>query len=446
MGNAAFTRYVARMGSLEGVGLRSGFGGSSIVLARAGEPPKPGEPKVDAASLSNPFDHPKVKVEVEKLAVNELRGLAGDMAVQSYASYLDAVSTVARELDAKKKVAEEKREMYVNIVLSIGLMALGPAIAAAAPKLTGPLLLEKVKNGVGEKAGALIKFADVADADAVKWMTTSNYAKLADDTITGLAAKFDADKAKGAIEGLAGKLKDKTGKMAASIDKYANGALYLEQLKNAADGSSKELITSIRGMSTYDELLGVYNTFNGSSREIFIAQVRAQADNFMEQIAPTLADQAKVKAGMGASSSGYTFLKVDAYGRKRICSADYDSSQGGYHFMAWVTPDMEKSAEAQGPREVPGSVFLTGLPEPLKQLDKERIVRIDAWGKSRLAVVKAVDDGTFTKDVNTHFVRWVPDDELSQAEAQGNSTQIGGVNTVDAGSVKGLKAPPAPSP
>jgi hypothetical protein len=428
VGNAAFGRAVA-----SGAVTPSG-----PVLARDD---KPGQPKVDPATVGNPFDHPKVKVEVERLAINELRGLTGDLAVQGYATYLDAISTVAKELEAKKKEEEEKREAYISIVLSIGLMALGPSLAAVAPKITGPVLHDKVRAGVAEKAGDLVKAAGVSDADAVKWMKNDVYEKLSNDTITNLAGKFDAEKAKGAVDGLAGKVKDKAGKMAASMDMYTNGALYLEQLKNAADASSKELLTSIRGMSSYDELLGVYNTFRGSSREAYLAQVRVQAQNFMEQIAPVLADKEKLKSGHSAGASGYTFLRVDAYGKKRICFADYDSSQGGYHFRRWVTPDMEKMAEAQNPRDVSGSVFLTGIPDPMREEGKERVVKMDAWGRYRLAVVKTVDDGVFTKDIVTVFVRWVPDDEAASMEARGTNTQIGGLNIVDPATVKGLKAP-----
>jgi hypothetical protein len=420
------------------VTLGRGRAAGNAIIARDD---KPGQPKVDAGALSNPFDHPQVQVEVEKLTVSELQGLAGDLASQAYSSYLDAVSTVAGELREKKKVEEEKRELYVSIVLSIGLMALGPTLASASTKITGPLLLDKVKTGVSQKASDFVKYSGMSEADAAKWKTEEIYAKLSNDTIDRLAGKFDAEKAKGAVDSLAGKGKDKAAKMAASIDKYETGALYLEQLKNAADKSSKELIKSVRGMSTYDALLGVYNTFNGSSREIYVAQVRAQANNFMEQIAPILADQAKIKAGNTAGAQGYEMVRVDAYGKKRLCFADYDSSQAGYHFKAWVTPDMEKTAEAQNPREVAGSAFLTGLPDPLKQEGKERIVRMNAWGKYRLAVVKTSDEGTVRTDLRTTFVRWIPDDEQAQMEAQGNSTQIGGVMTVDPGSVEGLKAP-----
>jgi hypothetical protein len=369
-----------------------------------------------------------------------LRELAGTLVNQRYASYLNAVDTVARELEVEKKEQEERDKLIVNAVLSIGLLATGSAVAGIATQISGDKLLTRVKDGVASNGPRLVKLAGVDDAEAAKYLTNDLYEKVSSDTLKNLADKFSAEKAAKAVEWARDKLKDKAVELAVSTDKFACGAAYLEALKDAADSSSSELLHTVQGMTTYDELLGIYNAFNAMSLSKFREQVKVQSHNFMEQIAPLLAEKAARKKGFG--EKGMVLARVNAYGQPRLCLARYLSSSANYNFHAWITPDMEKTAIASygQPVDVPGSAF-SGLPDPLRQKGAERIVKMDAWGKMRLAVIQVKDAGLFTTELYYDFVRWIPDSERDDMEARAAGTQIGGLTTVTASEVKNLKAP-----
>jgi hypothetical protein len=390
--------------------------------------------------LANPFDAPAVKVEVEKLAVDRLRELTGTLVNQRYASYLNAIDTAGRELETEKKEEEEKDKLVVNAVLSIGLLAAGPAMAAIASEISGDKLLTRVKDGVASNGPRWVKLAGVDDAEAAKYLTNDAYEKLSSDTLKNLAAKFSTEKATKAVEFAADKLKDKTAELAVSTNKYACGAAYLEALKDAADTSSTELLHTVEGMTSYDELLGVYNAFNAMSLSKFREQVKVQAHNFMDQIAPLLAEKASRKLGFG--EKGFYLVRVNAYGQPRLALAIYSPSSATNIFKAWITPDMEKTAISTygTPRDVEASTFVS-LPNPVRQEGKQQIVKIDFAGKLRLALIQVKDAGIIFTELFYDFIRWIPESERADMEARAESTQIGGLMTLPAAEVKNLKQP-----
>ena len=409
-------------------------------IQRDKEEKKPPQP--DPESLKNPFEAPVVKVEIEKLVVQQLRELTGTLVTQRYAGYLNAVDTAMRELEKEKKEQEEKDKFWINAVLSIGLLAAGPAMAGLANQITGPKLLTRVKDGVSSNSSRLMKLANVSEAQAAKLLENAGdiYQKVAADRLKELAERFDVDKAKGAVEKAADKLKDKTVELAVINDKWACGAAYLEALKDSADSSSIDLLHSLQGMSSYDELLGVYNAFNEMSLSKFREQVKVQAHNFMAQVAPLLAEKAANKTGHGAK--GYTLVRVDAWGQPRLALAIYSPTSANYLFQSWITPDMEKTALATygTPMDVRGAAF-DRLPNPVQQKGTERIVKTDAWGKMRLVVVQVKDNAIFTTELYYDFVRWVPEKERGDMEARAQGTQIGGLMTLAPSDIKNLKAP-----
>jgi hypothetical protein len=409
----------------------------TLVLQREGpaaddkKPPKP-----DPATLSNPFEAPAVKVEVEKLAVDRLRELTGTLVNQRYAGYLNAIDSAAREIEKEKKEQEERDKFMVNAVLTIGFLASGPAVAAVANGISGDKLLTRLKDGVASNGPRFLKIAGVEDAKAAEYLTNEAYQKVSGDTLKGLAEKFNTEKATKAVETARDKLKDKAVELAATRDKWACGAAYLDALKDSADNSSVQLLQTIQGMNGYDELLGIYNAFDAMSLSKFRQEVTVQAHNFMEQVAPLLAE----KAG---ANKAITLFRVNAWGQPRLVLARYGQGYAMFNnFVAWITPDMEQTAIASygTPQEVPASSF-DRLPEPTKEKGKQQIVNIDAWGKNRLAVVEVKDAGFFTTELYYDFVRWIPDSERAEMEARAQGTQIGGLMTLAPSDVKNLKAP-----
>jgi hypothetical protein len=376
-------------------------------------------------------------VEVEKLAVDRLRELVGTLVNQRYASYLNAVDSANGELQKEKKEEEEKDKFMVNAVLTIGLLAAGPALAAIATKVNGDALLARVKDGVASNGPRWVKLAGIDDADAAQYLTNEAYQKLSNDTLEKLAGKFSEEKARKAVEAASDKLKDKAVELSVSTDKWACGAAYLEALKDSADSSSTELLNGIQGMSTYDELLGVYNAFEAMSLSKFREQVKVQANDFMEQVAPLLAEKAAQKQGDG---KGITLVRVNAYGQPRLALARYLPSSANYSFHAWITPDMEATVQG-APVEVSGSAFAGSLPDPILEKGKERMVKMDYMGKIRLAVIKVKDAGFFTTELYYDFVRWVPESQRIEMEAQAEGTQIGGLSTVAPSDVKNIVDP-----
>jgi hypothetical protein len=114
-------------------------------------------------------------------------------------------------------------------------------------------------------------------------------------------------------------------------------------------------------------------------------------------------------------------------------------------FQQWITPDMEKMAEQMNPPEINPKDIEGHLPAPEKEENPQRVVRMEAWNKLRLAIVSVEDEGIIFKDRGVMtFKNWVDldnKDEVSKWEARG-AAQAGGLNLVSPKDVKGLKEPP----
>ncbi len=399
-----------------------------------------------AVSPTTPFTvTPAVMVEVEKIAIGLLRPIVIGMANKAFSAYLSSIDQVSGALDKAEKDENDANAAVATVVISVALLAAGPALgaaaAAAATKVNG---LDATLRGQIETQGPrLAKLAGMTDDNAISAITAAAYSDFSNSALSRLITEFNADKAKAAIDKGTAALSGQAVKLTQHPDKWANGHAFLDALKTTADGSISKLIPIIGTTNDFSGLVGLFKSFEAGTPDFYKTTIRQQADHFMAQLAPPMA--------AAQSHKGHEMLvKMNAYGRMRYARVLIDAEPGllgsgvTYVFRAWVTPDMEPMAAQTNPTEINPKDIEGHLPAPEEEANKARVVRMDAWGKLRLAIVSVADDGIVKVDYGKMtFVRWVADSETAQAEAQGAS-QNGGINTVDPGKVAGLKAPPEP--
>lgn len=406
------------------------------------------ESKLDVPSPISPFEHPAVTVEIDKLAIEALRPLVADHANKAYGDFIEAIRKVYKELEDEKKASKEQREFVINVALTVALLPVGGVLTATAAKvggaIAGPALQAKLSSEISSRAPFLLKMAGVQDGELVKFMTNDLYKKASSDHLVDLAKRFSQEKATSAVEGAAGKLKKIATDLAVSTDRFDCGFAYLDALEKAASSGQNNVIDAIHTQSTYSQLAGFYHAYQSVTIEFYRVQIGQQVDNFMSQIGPVIADMAAVK--QGRAGTGNSLVRLDAYGQPRIAFVRYLPSSATYAFKSWVTPDMEAMALAidPNPRTISTSAIVGQIPDPMRSAAKERIVKMNAWGRIRIAAVGISDEGGWVSSrehgVMT-FNRWITDDEKLAMEAKGEQ-QIGGINEVSPSSVRGIKPPP----
>lgn len=386
----------------------------------------------------SPFEHPAVQVEVEKLAVEALRPLVGDQVGKAYQDYMAAINKVRGTLGETEKAEKAKSEELWTLALTVALIPVGGSVltglaSQVAAHAAGPVVQAKLLRSVESNAPRLLMAAGINDARLSTAMANSVYETVASDTMTRLATKFSAEKAASTVTDAVEKLKGITAKLAVGGNKYALGRSYLKALESAASGAQNNMLLAIHGASTYDQLVGLYETFRSVTIDVYEAQIQQQTDNFMEELAPVLHSKQSEKTGGG---TGDEIVWINAYGKPRLAHVQRSTPEAAnFLFHGWVTPDMEAMALAaiKNPQTLPAEMVLGHLPRPDRQDAKERIVRMDAWGRMRMAAVE-IDDGEMK------FTRWITEDETPAAEAKG-ALQINGIDQVDPAHVKKLKKP-----
>lgn len=413
-------------------------GGASPLLSKLGASPPP------VPAGSNPFDYPEVRLEVEKLAINELRQLATDHAIKASGFWQSALDQAREEFKKTKDQEEKEREGTINLVISIAMLAGGPLLSAAASSsaqvLNGQEMSVRLNAAVETNVAGLAQRAGVTDAQTREAWVQQARDRLALDWISAKMETFDAAKAQAGMESVSGTVKEKAVALAAETDEKKLGVAFCDQLQLAQNQAMNTLIPTIKGLKSVEALSGIVNAFANATVAAYKAVLLAEIQHFKEQISKPFASRAAEK--QGGSGTGNVIVKMNAYGRMRFAHVRYLPSSANYVFHSWVTPDMEASAAKLCVGEIDPKTIDGHLPAPELQPNPARVVQMDAWGRLRLAIVSVADEGLFFKDYGVmNFVRWVAADEVAQAQAKGNN-QVGGLNTVSPGSVKGLRPPP----
>ena len=392
---------------------------------------------------ANPFDIPELQLAVERLAVDELRNLAADHANKASSFWQSALDQSRSEFKEAKDKEEKDREAKINLVISIAMLAGGPlltaASGAAARVLNGQELSTRLNVSVNSNIAQLAQSAGLTDAQSREVWIREAREKLAMNWISAKLETFDESKAQAGIAAAAAAVKDKTVQIAAETDEKKLGVAYCDELQRAQNESMNSLLNTIRAQDSAEALIRIYDAFATATVGIYKAALSAQIANFNAQIARVVTSRAEM--AQGRPGKGSMIVQINAYGRMRFAHVIYMPSSATFSFESWVTPDMESMAAQLSVKEIDPRAIVGHLPAPELQPNPARVVQMDAWGAMRLAIVSVSDEGYFVKDYGVmQFVSWVPDRDRAQAEAKGRA-QVGGINTVSPGAVKGLREP-----
>lgn len=425
---------VANSGQLLALQRTAGNAAVTTLMTAQREPNK--DEKYAGPTPTNPFDAAAVQPDIDQLAVDALRSMAQGQASTSYSDYGKAISLERTRLEAEEKDRKEQSEFVWSVALTIAMLPAGPVIASAiGGAIAGPNVQAKLAGSLKSNGPRLLKTAGIAESETAKWLTEEALNSVA---VKALAAKFDAEKAKKGVEGAQEKLQGIVAKISAGTSVIQSAISYLEALENASSDSMHNLIDVINTADA-EQLAGIYNAFRYSTLEVYKAQLAQQTENFKVQVAPVLAS----KSGHG---TGESFAMVDAFGKPRLAEVRYLPSSANYSFRRWITPDMAPIVMAVTggkPPTIPVNQIVGGIPDPLREEVKDRVVSIDAWGRKRLAVVQISDEWHLlsAKEFGVMtFLRWVPEAEQKVAEAKG-AGQIGGINEVSPADVENLQQP-----
>lgn len=384
----------------------------------------------------NPFDLlPQITVHVEDLAIGQLKSVLGDTIVLAYGEFSKALKDVRDELVKQKEEQQRRTEAELNFLLG-AVIAVVP-FEAIGEKIAGDLLLEKTQQAVSSRMAVFVaqaaKESHAAAQEAFE-LTREIESALTAESLKAVAAKFTPELA---AEGLK-KMSEAAGEQGVKLilkgdHPYDIAASFLDALDSAGHDSVQKLLLKKEALTDISQLLGVFHAFDKVKKDYYIPSLRDRAHHFINQLT-------------GDPPGGYTqrYVYINAYGMKRL--AKVQSIKETNSFLSWITPDMEQVALAmmggREPKELSASQIDGHIPDPLKEIpnDFERVVRINAWGKPRLAIVGG--DASWFKSYQTEmkFSRWVRSDE-EDAQLARASGQIGGLNDVDPSQVKDLKAP-----
>ncbi len=421
---------------------------TAAVGAAAASKAKPNTPELFASPQANPFDAPEAQLEIEKLTVSKLQELTVEQAQNVRSDFLTAIANVKSKKKAEADAEETKREQMVTLVITVMLLPAGPVVEAAANGLAGPQLQSTLADFIANNATSLeSKFGSRGAQIANK-----SFDLITDKALSSLAEKFDAGKAKKALEAGVDKLKDKSIKFAASSDKGKCIEAYLDAVGQSANNSMHNLTDVILTTKTYSEALAYYKLFHTPMQAIYETLLAQQVEDMLSEIKEPLAqhgEETTISATEGGTTTGLDeIVKVDFYGRKRLAHVSRTTTVGlflsgkpSYGFQKWVTPDMEETAAKLVKEEVSADVF-KGQHVPDPQCEPgERVVSVKVKGAERLMLIGIEDEGIFWREYGVRrFKQWAEGEEDERLFRSRGSLQIGGINEVPLASIKDVPA------
>jgi hypothetical protein len=322
----------------------------------------------------NPFDVPAVQVEVDKLAMEPLRGLASAAAGNAFTLYISAVDQARGDLKEAEAKAAKEAQMKFEIAVSLALVIATPLTAGAAAALAGTALQATLGLAVASKAEGIVKALGVKDAVPI---TEAILNAATSDSINRLAKSYSASDAQKII-GESVKSFTKTISVAGHNDVNACALSYLNELKKAATASKNQLDLIVANASNFSQLLQVYNSFKNATSDTYYADLSKQLAAFKQNIAPTIVKRARLKAQGDLEENnpnrlydGENLVKMDAYGRFRFAKIDFTSARNPltspipiYLFTAWVPPEAEAAAATLNPRVLDPKLIRGHIPDP----------------------------------------------------------------------------------
>jgi hypothetical protein len=351
----------------------------------------------------------------------------------AYSNYQSAGRAVTDGLKHEKDLREEREKQFVNIAIGAAGLLLSPVGSAIGAAVAGPALQKGLVSKLEEVVPKILA-KEGTDMQTRQALTDALVSKIANDRVTALLAKLTPE----AATGLVGKAAGAAAGVMAKVDVRGSvedkASSYVEALENSADKSSSSLLTALGLCTDPGALIGVHGQFSSATAKLYQSQIDTAAHHFMTQVGSVIGPEGKSQ-----------IVSLNAYGKERLANVRYLSDSANYVFHSWVTPDMEPLVRSinPNPHQITPEMISGHIPEPTKEgasYGQEQILKVNAWGKMRLVVVKA-DQGSFkTNYGEMHFVRWVSAD--TEAEAQGKGgTQIGGISQIDPSLIKGLQKP-----
>lgn len=419
--------------------------------ARPGGPAAAGKQaaKADAkpaafGAQNNPFDAPAARVEIEKLALPTIQRLAVEQAQNAARDFQAALRKVRAAKKATTDADAAQKEMIYSLLLTIALMPLGPVMEAAGNAIAGPKLRSALAETLADHAGALeAKFGSKAVGKTFDFVTG--------DAVTKLAEKFDAAKAKGILDKGMETLKGKTVKFAASSDDAVCTTNYLDALEKSANDAMHNLTDFIGTTTSYSEAIAFYNLFSQPLQASYEAVLSVQVDDMLRELKDVLATKGKPET-IAASEYGSTegteeIAEVAWKGRpmlahvRRIETVFIGGANNDLVFVKWVTPDMQMQAARMVKEKTSGDAFKNQhVPEPNRE-PGERVIAVDYHGAEKLMLINIEDTGwfTWTRQYGVReFKRWADDEEDEKALRSRGAMQIGGIDKVAIGTIKGV--------
>jgi|JI10StandDraft_1071094.scaffolds.fasta_scaffold10332_11 hypothetical protein len=418
------------------VGRATTVASSPSTIARKEEPKPYAGPTPD-----NDFDGehltPAQRAQVDRLSADLLRPLVQSHVVASYVAYTQASTQIQAKLMAKKEARHDRDKRQVEMVMGAVGMMLGPLLGpglAAAVQSKGAMLSGSLQAGLGQ----------ILRDGGGSALTVTHAQNLAQQQIATLIAKATPEAAGKLVGGAATKVGSVVGMLSITNDDEDTAASYVDAMLLAADKSQSALLDAIALTTDPAALLATYGHFAGGNLAKYRVEIETKAEHFLQQIAPTL-----------NPSRGESVVRVDAYGRLRLARVKLNGSPGllgastSYEFRSWITPDMEALAlgSTPNPTTIAASALSGHIPDPVAEGEAQgatRIVRLDAWGRPRLAVVGAETSGwSGAASGKYHFVQWIGASEPEQLAARvRGASQIGGITDLDPARVKALPPPP----
>src|SRR5262249_196367 len=131
---------------------------------------------------------------------------------------------------------------------------------------------------------------------------------VAKDQVGKLAEKFDAGKAKAALEWGKDKLKDKAIKFAASSDQPKAVQSFLDALLKSANDSIHTLPHYIQTTQDLSEAIGYYNLFSMPLQSTYVATLTQQVDDMLSELNDAMAQHGEPKMTSPDGNSTSTSL------------------------------------------------------------------------------------------------------------------------------------------
>jgi hypothetical protein len=341
-----------------------------------------------------------------------------------YMTWLDCVNTVVEK--ERKAMEAVPPDLAMTILLGAFSLLAGPM----AGKLAGVIGKRLAEIGTGVEATIRKKAIEIAASGAPRAVTPSQeeIAAVVIAVKGKLQAKWKSIEEDAGKADLSAVLPKPTGAAPETLDGI------VETMKQSGRVASRKAVENTANMLPA-QLISLSQALDPEKvpRDVIQAKIRRELR--------TLIDVAKAQA----NSENKTF-RINAWGSTGVAILRYKgvsivaSRKATYTFVRWLPPDI---VEAQGGADKfplfdvdahRGSgvgpfegVFIGFLPPP-PALAEQYMAMINEYGRPRTAIVQ--DVGT-----ETHFVRWVPEDEAGYENARAG----GAAKSFGYGQVKGVK-------